>query len=155
PTLNTASGLAPPAWNVTLSDGSDHVVSADVSGASIFLSVDGTVTSRLISGLTSFAVTGGDGNDSFTIGAGLGSAGIAIAFAGGAGTDTLHGPTTDATWSVTGAGSGTVTGVAFSGFENLSGAAGNNDTFDVSSSGSVSGTVDGGDGGYDVISVES
>ena len=98
-------------------------------------------------------MTSGDSNDSFTIDASLGSAGIPIAFDGGAGVNTLNGPSSDTTWTVTGANSGTAAGVAFSNFQNLTGAANNKDTFDFQRGGSVSGVVDGGAGGYDTVSV--
>ena len=50
---------------------------------------------------------------------------------GGSGTDTLLGPDTATTWSVTADGSGEVAGVTFSGIENLSGGGGT-DTLDFS-----------------------
>ncbi len=72
--------------------------------------------------------------------------------AGGA-TDTLHGPGADSTWAVTGAGAGSVGGLAFSGFENLAGAADNKDNFVLAPGGSVSGVIDGGAGGFDTLQV--
>ena len=49
-----------------------------------------------------------------------------VIFDGGAGNDTLHGPATDSTWHVTGAGEGDIDGdrVGFTGVENLGGGAG-------------------------------
>ena len=47
------------------------------------------------------------------------------------GTDTPVGPDEDRTWSITGLGSGTVQGVKFSGFENLTGTSVATDTFEV------------------------
>jgi len=70
---------------------------------------------------------------------------------GGFWNDTLIGPDADATWNITGPGSGSVAGVSFTGIENLTGAAGNQDTFVFSQDGSVSGLVEGGDGGLDSI----
>ena len=46
-------------------------------------------------------------------------------------------------------------GAAFAGFENLTGAAGNKDTFNFAATGTLSGLVDGGAGGYDVVSIAS
>jgi len=69
---------------------------------------------------------------------------------GGAGSDTLNGPSSDSTWTVDGVGSGTVGGVHFGGFEHLVGAAGNKDDFIVTQTGSV-GSVNGGAGGYDTV----
>jgi len=70
---------------------------------------------------------------------------------GGAGTDTLVGPDEAASWAVSGAGSGqllfgagSVT-IDFSGIESLQGGAGA-DAFSVESTGSLSGTIDGGSG---------
>ena len=114
------------------------------------MTVDGTSDSKALSSVSSLSVSGGSGDDSFTIDSTLASAGIAIAFDGGAGNDTLHGPSTDATWNVTGAGAGNVGGVAFSGFENLAGAADNKDTFVIQAGGSIT-SVDGGAGGYDAL----
>ena len=48
---------------------------------------------------------------------------------GAAGQDVLHGPAADTTWTVTGAGAGTVAGTGFSGFERLAGAVDNQDSF--------------------------
>lgn len=68
--------------------------------------------------------------------------------------DSLFGPASDATWNVTGAGSGDVEGITFSGFENLAGAADNEDTFVFSALGSLTGQLSGGDGGFDSIILE-
>ena len=50
---------------------------------------------------------------------------------GSSGEDTLAGPAADTIWNVTGHGSGSVAGATFTGIENLSGAADNEDTFIV------------------------
>ena len=55
------------------------------------------------------------------------------------------------TWDVTGPDAGTVAGVDFTSVENLSGASDNKDTFVVAPGGSVSGKVDGGQGGFDTL----
>ncbi len=60
-------------------------------------------------------------------------------------TDTLIGPDSGATWNVNGANSGTVNGLTFSLFENLTGGLGN-DRFVFFPGGSVSGNIDGGGG---------
>jgi hypothetical protein len=52
-------------------------------------------------------------------------------FDGRAGVDHIRGPPVDLVWTVTGPGSGTVGGVAFSGIEGLEGAAANEDTFSL------------------------
>ncbi len=79
----------------------------------------------------------------------------AIHFDGGAGNDVLAGPGGDTTWNVTGEDAGNVAGLTFSDVETLRGAADNNDTFILAPGGSLSGVADGGDGGYDVIEVQS
>ena len=74
---------------------------------------------------------------------------------GGAGSnDTLIGPDADSTWNITGANSGDVGGVNFAGFENLTGAADNEDGFILHISGSLSGTLEGGLMGLDAFAIE-
>ena len=55
------------------------------------------------------------------------------------------------TWDVTGPDAGSVAGVAFTAVENLTGASDNHDTFALGTSGSLSGVVDGGTGGFDSL----
>lgn len=74
---------------------------------------------------------------------------------GGSDEDTLVGPAEDSTWTVDGPNSGNVGGVTFSGMENLEGAADNQDTFVFEASGSLSGLVEGGAGGFDSILIAS
>jgi trimeric autotransporter adhesin len=57
----------------------------------------------------------------------------------------------DRNWYITGEGTGYVDNVQFSGIENLTGAADTEDTFVFSSEGTISGLVEGGDGGFDSI----
>ena len=56
--------------------------------------------------------------------------------------DTLIGPMSHNTWTLTGANSGTVNSISFSGFENLTGTADYNDSF-IFNGGSVTGTLSG------------
>ncbi len=65
--------------------------------------------------------------------------------------DTLIGPSADTTWTVSGANSGSVDSLSFSGVENLLGAPNNDDTFVLQQNGSLSGGLDGGAGGYDTL----
>src|SRR5206468_10406794 len=106
-------------WNVTATDGSAHTISAAVAGTEISVTIDGASQSRTISSVSALTVTGGDGDDSFTIDASLASASLSINFVGGGGTDTLHGPAADTTWTVGGADSGALGNLAFTGFANL------------------------------------
>src|SRR5262249_42880832 len=78
--------------------------------------------------------------------------GVSRLAAGGA-NDALHGPAADGTWTVSGAGSGTVGALQFSGFERLVGARGNRDEFVFEPGGSISGGIDGGPGGFDTLVV--
>src|SRR5262249_24388810 len=73
--------------------------------------------------------------------------------AGGA-NDTLHGPAADSTWTINAVGGGTVAGTTFGGFENLTGAADNKDTFDLQPGGAVAGVIDGGPRGWDTLVVD-
>ena len=68
--------------------------------------------------------------------------------------DTLEVTGGDHTWNITGPNSGNVEEVSFSGIENLSGGADNEDTFVFESLGSLSGVIEGGDGGFDTIVLE-
>jgi fibronectin-binding autotransporter adhesin len=61
----------------------------------------------------------------------------------GGGTNELQGPNSDTNWSVTGPDSGTVLGIAFSNFENLTGGTAD-DSFSFGASGTLSGTLAGG-----------
>ena len=73
------------------------------------------------------------------------------------GLDTLIGPTArldQTVWRITGTNVGTVDGVAFSGFENLTGQAATNDAFVFASGGSITGTIAGGAGALDGFAVE-
>lgn len=60
----------------------------------------------------------------------------------------------DRTWSITGADSGRTGDIEFSGIENLAGGPDNKDTFVFSPEGSLSGTVEGGAGGFDTVVIE-
>lgn len=74
--------------------------------------------------------------------------------ANAADSDTLIGPTGNSTWNITGSDAGDVEGVTFSGIENLTGAANNEDTFVFTDGGSLSGLLDGGYAGFDTLNIE-
>ena len=110
-------------------------------------------------------IDGGDGADtvdysaySTAITARLGSVGGGIVNAeniiGSLQEDTLLGHSADSTWTVSGSNSGTVAGLVFAGFENLTGAADNEDTFVFTPGGVLSGSIEGGAGGFDSLVVE-
>ncbi|MBC8509922.1 MAG: hypothetical protein H8D34_34165, partial [Chloroflexi bacterium] len=74
------------------------------------------------------------------------------------GTDTLKGPDDGATFNINGANSGDLNSgdqtISFEGMENLQGEVDNKDTFIVLAGGTISGTVDGGSTGHDIITVD-
>ncbi|MES2101762.1 MAG: LEPR-XLL domain-containing protein, partial [Pseudomonadota bacterium] len=95
-------------------------------------------------GVTSLEVFGGAGDDRFTADA-LG-AGVLLTIHGDAGTDTLIGPDAATAWTINAANAGFATGVTgFDSIENLTGRSGV-DTFNLQTAGSISGTIDGGNG---------
>ena len=67
--------------------------------------------------------------------------------------DTLSISGGDRIWEITGFNTGTVDNIDFLGIENLKGGADNKDTFVFESSGHISGTIDGGDAGFDTLSL--
>ncbi|MHB1244386.1 MAG: beta strand repeat-containing protein, partial [Gaiellaceae bacterium] len=98
------------------------------------------------------SIAGGGGNDTLAIDSSVLAAMIPVAFDGGGGLDTVAGPAADTTWNVTGAGSGSAGSLSFAGVESLAGAAGNKDTFVVARGASID-SVDGGEGGWDVLKI--
>ena len=102
----------------------------------------------------------GDADDTLFIDAllseALNSFEATLAFFGGAGSgDTLMGPTLDSIWDINASDAGTLnTRIVFSDVENLTGAAGNEDTFVLKAGGSLSGVIDGGEGGFDSLMIE-
>src|SRR5882724_2795025 len=115
----------------------------------------GKLNQQGFSGIES--LTGGSADDEFVLEDGVSVDGT---IEGGAGADTLSTEASqdapiDNTWNITGANAGRVNGVSFGGFENLSGAAGNQDTFVFDTAGTISGVVEGGAGGFDSIVLNS
>ena len=68
--------------------------------------------------------------------------------------DTLEVLGKDSIWNITGADTGNVGDVNFSGIENLAGAPNNGDTFIFEPGGSLSGPVEGGEGGFDSLVIQ-
>ena len=141
---------------LTITGAQSNAVSIDLGGGAISMPV-------VITGSSSLSVGPGAGSDYSYDGSGVSVTGGGIASislpsvtaitAGGL-ADTLHGPGADSIWKVTGSGAGVVGDLGFSGFENLAGAANNEDTFVVAPGGSISGVVDGGPGGFDSLVVQ-
>ena len=155
PAVGVAAPAAEPeAWDVRLSD-VDNLLLLTFALGLIGLSLNGLNESRSISTVSGLTIHGGSGNDLLEITSLPNALEIPIFFAGNGGIDTIRGPPQDVVWSVTGPGSGTVGAVAFAGVEQLEGAAANEDTFVFEGTGSLSGTVDGGAGGFDTLVIAS
>src|SRR5207247_1006915 len=117
------------------------------------INVIGTGTTSLAVGATSSTWALSSGTAGTVTAAGLPSitfSNVSSISASGA-NNTLAGPAGDATWTVSGQNSGSVAGLGFSGFQNLTGAANNKDTFVVSTGGALSGQIDGGAAGFDTL----
>jgi len=144
--LDSVSGLDVTAGTLTI-DAAAGSISAPITftGGSLAIVNSQTASDWTLNGDGTGSVAGG-GISSLTFSQ------VTSISAGGT-ADTLHGPSSDSTWTISGAGSGSVAGTSFDGFENLSGAADNKDTFVLDASGSLSGVADGGDGGYDSLVV--
>ena len=151
---DTALARGPPApepWIIDLTDPSARVVSLGVDGTDLVLTVNGITSTRALALITSVHISAGSRDDSFAIDLPGEALPFVVTIDGGDGTDTILGPTSDTTWSITGAGAGSVAGVSFTGIEQLTGAADNEDTFVFGPGAEVTGLVDGGSGGFDTI----
>ena len=133
-----------------------NALSVDLGGGAISVPVSYTAAT---SGSVSVGSGAGstytyDGHSGLQV-AGGGIAGLSVqnvtSISAGGTSDTLVGPTADTTWTISGANSGSVDSLSFSGIENLLGAANNDDTFVLEQNGSLSGGLDGGPGGYDTL----
>ena len=98
-------------------------------------------------GVNTVNLIGGSGNDTYTL-TEIPGAGVSITDAGGY--DTLVGPDATSAWSITGTNVFSVGGDTFTFAESLVGGAGN-DTFAFQPGGQITGTLNGGSGGYDTI----
>ena len=146
---------APSPWVVSLTGTGGTTVAVRLNGSDLEVTVDGITTAKPIATVTTLAISGSTGPDTLLVDASVTTAGISISFDGADGTDSVHGPELDSTWTVTGAGSGHLgADVSFSGVERLVGAAGNDDTFVFEAGGSIAEEIDGGDGGFDSLVVE-
>jgi len=147
-------------WYVTLEDGgelvfADGAVRFDFANIEFLQGSDSGTDTFIVSELGH--VTGG-----IEGGAGAGDLLVSdnarvINYAGLETVSDLLGLRGDATWNVTGEGTGTfavdsnLVAFGFTGLENLTGTADNEDTFIVSASGSLAGILDGGDAGFDTL----
>jgi len=130
--------------------GSDTLIGDDKSNDWDIIGVDsGLLNGSIFEGIEN--LIGGAMADSFVLAAGALAAGLVD---GREGEDTFVGPDGEVTWNITGEDTGEVAGVFFAGFENLTGSADNLDTFIFSPGGTISGVVEGGPGGFDVVAIE-
>ena len=136
-------------WVVTLAPELDNAVELAASESEAAITVNGFLTNRQLTKFRGIEIKGGSGSDRLRIDSTARFIERPVTFDGGAGHDGVEGPSTDTTWTIDGEDSGSVAGVAFSGVEDLQGAADNEDTFVFEEGGSVSGVVDGGAGGND------
>ena len=131
----TGTGSIANIENVTGSPASDHI-----TGSSLNNVIKGNGGTDVLNG-------GSGGADTFFLASSQGSATTVT----GAGTDdTLVAPNITNTWNITGSNSGNVNGIVFTAIANLLGGSGT-DTFKLTSTGSLSGKVDGGSGGTDTL----
>ncbi|WP_196137586.1 hypothetical protein [Aliikangiella sp. G2MR2-5] len=143
-------------WNIT---GSDSGNVAGITFADFNNLTGGTGNDSFVFGVggsLSGNLTGGDGSDTIDYSA-LASVSVDINtlneiedLVGNGSDSTLLGGDTDNTWNITGSNAGDIAGLTFSGFNNLTGGAGN-DSFVFGANGSLSGIIDGGTGGTNSI----
>ncbi len=152
PSDSTGTTVSVPAdWLVVAPDGVVHAIEVKVADGNIDLTLDGVISSKSVSSVAKLAITGGNLADTLTIDSSVVTSGIQVLFDGRAGVDRIRGPPATLTWTLTAPGTGTVGSVSFTGVEDLEGAVGNEDTFVFEAAGSLTGTVDGGDAGYDTL----
>ena len=108
------------------------------------------VASRAVSTTSKVLITGSNQDDVLSIDD-FDSSLFTWSFNAGLGSDSLYGSDIDNTWSITGMDAGTLNGQSFSGVEHLYGGVDNEDTFTFEQGGSLSGVVEGGDGGFDSV----
>ncbi|MBP1740747.1 MAG: 3-carboxy-cis,cis-muconate lactonizing enzyme, partial [Deltaproteobacteria bacterium] len=130
----------------------------DVDELQIINTDTSVVLDRLtLSGSTEVEIIGSDQDDVLRLDLDFDSLleSLSIVFQGGEGNDTLMGPATDNRWEITGADEGSLNRmVDFSSVENLVGAVDNQDTFLFAPGGSISGVIDGGEGGFDSLGIQ-
>src|SRR5581483_7741337 len=130
--------------------GEDSITGANRANAWTVTGTDaGTLNDIAYAGIEN--LIGGMDSDVFML---MAAGGLSGTIAGGEGVDRLRGPERRTVWRLSGQGSGDVGGTRFSGIEDLEGSADNEDTFVVEAGGGLSGTVDGGAGGFDTLEVE-
>jgi hypothetical protein len=156
--LSADTGLAnlsaDAALSLNLTQGDDVVLVQEVGSAGdggVIVDVSlGAFTERYGSvgvGVRSILADGLGGDDTFR----FHFVSVPTLVFGGEGADMLIGPSSDARWEISGQDSGVVDSVRFAGVENLLGAADNQDQFVFAAGGRLSGSVAGGDRGFDTV----
>ena len=162
-TLITGDAVAT-TWNITGAN-TGNFAPALSFGTVTFTSVEnltGNVDDDLFDfaagGSISGTIDGADGTDTLDFADYVTAANVDVdrlvnieVLVGSAQSDTITGSAAGSTFDVTGANSGTVDGISFTSFENLTGRGGD-DTFAFSAGGSTSGTVNG-DGGANTLAL--
>ncbi len=118
-------------------------------------STSGVVRSAALASIDGpIEIVGSGFDDIFRVESDLTSITDRVLFDAGAGVDELIGDSRDTTWNITGANTGNSASFDFIGVEQLTGGANNRDTFVLKPTGSLSGGVDGSDGGFDTLVVD-
>jgi hypothetical protein len=134
------------------------ILQAPGGAVSLEFTSEGTVRfgdeERPLELITGIVIIGTDGDDDLTVIYAGSPPGIPIEFDGGGGANTLRGPAVHATWNVTESDGGTIELITFAAVQTIVGAADTDDTFVIGPVGWVSGSLDGGEGGWDVLVIE-
>jgi hypothetical protein len=134
------------------------ILQAPGGAVSLEFTSEGTVRfgdeERPLELITGIVIIGTDGDDDLTVIYAGSPPGIPIEFDGGGGANTLRGPAVHATWNVTESDGGTIELITFAAVQTIVGAADTDDTFVIGPVGWVTGSLDGGEGGWDVLVVE-
>jgi hypothetical protein len=152
--LGTGPGRATNIHGVTGSASVDTLIGPDTDSIwNLTGTYAGVVGAAAFTGIEN--LVGGLGRDDFIFANG---AGVRGSIEGGGGSNTIEttpGANDRATlWSITGVDSGSLRKVGFTGIQNLVGAPDNADTFVIGASGGLSGSLDGGVGGFDSLILE-
>ena len=87
PEEESPADQSPAAVEIELSEGTAHTVTVAISGTDLVVTVDGVITSRPLAEISSLTVTGGNGDDTFSIDASVVAAlGFPVLFDSSAGT---------------------------------------------------------------------
>ena len=151
-TMNTGDTISTQGGAITISGGliTTGAISTDIAGTNdgaISITSTGSATvGSLNAGAQSITVTvdsNNNGVDSLTLNGTLSGTGGITLSGGTDGSETLNGPNSNNTWTITSLGAGTLNGAVFSRFTNLTGGSAD-DSFVISGIGNITGLIDGG-----------